>query len=370
MRILFVLENYIPHIGGVEIVFKNLCERLAKKGHIVTVITHQLPHTRKEETINGVRVLRVPCFDSRYIFTFAAVPRAIKEARNADIIHTTTYNGAFPAWIAAVSRKKPTVITIHETWLGHWKEYSDFRGLNLWLHEFLEWCVYHIPRFDRYVCISESTRRMLGVALPTRKKQLVKIYNGFDPAPWKRKIPTDGLRKRLGLEGKFVIFAYGRPGTSKGFQYLIDAYAEIKRRVPNAALVLKMSRDKQYAHIVDEMQKAVPDAYFADEIKTHEQLISFVRMADCVVVPSITEGFGYVVLEASASGTPLVATNTTSIPEVIYGKHVLVRPKSAKAIADGVVAVSRGKYKTTKPRSFPWSRTIAEYEKVYKELLR
>ena len=45
MKILFVLENYIPHIGGVEIVFRNLCEGLAKKGEDISIVTRSEEHT-------------------------------------------------------------------------------------------------------------------------------------------------------------------------------------------------------------------------------------------------------------------------------------------------------------------------------------
>jgi multimeric flavodoxin WrbA len=47
MKILFVLEHYYPHTGGVEILFKNLCEGLVKKGHEVEVITTRLANTKK-----------------------------------------------------------------------------------------------------------------------------------------------------------------------------------------------------------------------------------------------------------------------------------------------------------------------------------
>jgi glycosyltransferase involved in cell wall biosynthesis len=93
-------------------------------------------------------------------------------------------------------------------------------------------------------------------------------------------------------------------------------------------------------------------------------------MADCVVIPSITEGFGYTTLESCAAGTPVVASDTTSIPEVIHGKHVLVKPKDARAIAAGVIAVKRKQYKNTPKRSFPWSATISKYLRAYNDLLK
>src|SRR4051812_17557424 len=109
MRILFVLENYRPHIGGVETVFRHLCEGLAAKGHDVTVLTRRIPGTRKEEKLDGVKVVRIACMDSRYLFTFSAFPIVRRYAKNADIIHTTTFNAAPPAWLGSSGR--PVLIT-------------------------------------------------------------------------------------------------------------------------------------------------------------------------------------------------------------------------------------------------------------------
>jgi glycosyltransferase involved in cell wall biosynthesis len=367
MKILFVLENYLPHIGGVEIVFKNLCEGLAAKGHRVTVVTHRMPGTKARERMAGVEVIRIRCMDSRYLFTFAAVPEVIRCAKNSDIIHTTTYNGAFPAWIGAIVRRKPKIITVHETWLGRWREFSNFSAPVTWAHELLEWLVYHIPRFDRYVCVSESTKNMLSEALPSRSERIVRIHNGFDAPPKASQQEVQKLRESLGVKGKFAIFAYGRPGTSKGFEYLVQAYPLIKKRIPDAKLLLMLSKDTQYRHKVEEFKRSSPDIVFLDP-QPYAKLAAYRALADCIVVPSITEGFGYAAIEAASSGTPVVTTDTTSIPEVIYGKHILVKPKSAKAIADGVVKVKRGEYKTAPAKRFPWSETVWEYEKLYEKL--
>ena len=112
MKIVFVLENYIPHIGGVEVVFKNLCEGLAELGHDISIVTHRIKGTPRHELINNVKVYRVNCLGSRYLFTFLAVPKIMKIAKKADLIHTTTFNGAPPAWLAAKLLGKKVVIEI------------------------------------------------------------------------------------------------------------------------------------------------------------------------------------------------------------------------------------------------------------------
>jgi glycosyltransferase involved in cell wall biosynthesis len=345
----------------------------------VIVITHQLPKTREEERINGVRIVRIPCMDSRYLFTFAAIPAVLRHAKDADIIHTTTYNGAFPAWLGAVVRGKPKLITIHETWLGKWREYTSFSRPKAWLHEFLEWCVYHIPRFDRYVCVSHSTHQLLRQALPRRAMRMLTVHNGFAPPKAAPHAGVAALRRAIALDGfdlggKFVIFASGRPGTSKGFEYLVDAFPFIAKKMPDAVLLLMLSTDAQYRHRIDDFRKMIAERGLADRVRflppqPYAKLATYRQISDCIVVPSVTEGFGYAVLEACAAGVPVVATQTTSIPEVIYGKHLLVKPKSAKAIAEGIARVRAGKYQDTPLRSFPWTKTIAGYERVYRDLL-
>ena len=94
MNILFVLENYLPHIGGAEVVFMNLCESLVKRGHNVDIVTHQMKNSKKFEIINGVNIHRVNCFYSRYLFSFFSIPKVLQLANQSDLIHTTTFNGA------------------------------------------------------------------------------------------------------------------------------------------------------------------------------------------------------------------------------------------------------------------------------------
>ena len=86
MKILFVLENYLPHIGGVEIVFKNLSEGLVSRGHNVSIVTHRLKGTKRFEIIKGVKIHRINCFHSRYWFTFLSIPLVLKLARKSEVI--------------------------------------------------------------------------------------------------------------------------------------------------------------------------------------------------------------------------------------------------------------------------------------------
>jgi len=374
MRILFILENYIPHIGGVEVVFKNLSERLAKQGHEIDIITHQLKGTKKEETINNVKIHRIPCLNSRYWFTFLAIPRAINLAKKADIIHTTTYNGALPARIASIFSKKPCIITVHEVLGKNWQTFEGMNIISAKLHEFLEKRIMSL-RFDCFVSVSKSTERnVLSLKIPKAKS--VVVYNGVDYDFFNpKKYNGQKIRKKFNLEKNFVYFFYGRPGVSKGFEYLLNAVPAISERIPNSRLFAIVSKDKAYMKRYDYMKNLIKELKINDKVilhdpVSHKELPNYIKAADCVVVPSLTEGFGFTAAESCAMNIPVVASNTNSLPEVVSGKYVLVEPKNSLAIAEGVEKVYKKKVKNTAKKTFKWSDNVKGYLSVYKKLLR
>lgn len=376
MKILFVLEHYYPHTGGVEVLFRNLCEGLVKKGHKVEVVTTRLSATKKEEKLGGVKITRIntPPFLRRYFFTFLAIPYVRKIAKNYDIIHTTTYNGAFPARIASFSAKKPSVITVHEILGKDWAIWGGMSKFSAKVHQFLEWLIIRL-NFDVYVGVSESTRNnVLKYKIPYKKTR--RIYNGmdyrlFDYRKYDKEVKM--IRHLLRLDGKFSYMFYGRPGGSKGFEYLLNAVPRICRKMPNSVLIAILGKRPEGRY-----------KYFKRKIENHpykqniilidpleyREIPKYIKAVDCVVVPSLTEGFGYCVAESSAMGRIVVTTNTTSIPEVVSGRHILVEPKRSIALAKAIVNASKGRYKRTPMKKFLWSRNVAEYELVYQELLR
>ena len=121
MKILFVLENYFPNIGGVETLFKTLTEELVAQGHQVTVVT-TLPDQSdapKFEQRGNLTIRRIS-FLNRYFFTFLGVFSVIKYVRDCDLVHTTSYNAGIPAILAAKLFGKKTIITFHEVWGTLW----------------------------------------------------------------------------------------------------------------------------------------------------------------------------------------------------------------------------------------------------------
>ncbi len=361
MNILFVIENYPPHMGGAEVVFKNYAERLAKS-HSVTVLTHRIPGTPSSEVMNGVSVVRIGW--NRHVFTFLACFKGLFQS--FDVIHTTTYNGAPAAWLLGLLKRKPVVITVHETWLGQWKKYTILPVWKTWLFEALERPIWWL-RYSQYLPVSESTASQLRGVLPSKLHDRISVlHNGFDEKQWSAVTKGDAIRKKLNVKDEFLVFTYGRPGPSKGFEYFVEACRKLVR-LPKTKVVMILPENKHTHKKRQELVKKLPEEVIVLGSTPYNKLPAYVKAADCVVVPSLCEGFGYAVVETNAVGTPLVATRAGSIPEVISGKYVLIKPRSSSAIVEGVKMVQKKKY-TTKPlKKWPWQ--TSKLEKIYEGLL-
>lgn len=369
-RIVFILQYYYPYVGGLEMIFQNLAERLTQRGHAVHVLTTRLPDTPRSETLNGVQITRVdaPRRADRYYFTLAAIPLAIRLARASDLVHTAPYNGALPAYFAARATHRPVVLTALEVLGPRWRA-VERNPLMAWGYRLFERLIIRLP-FDRFAAISHATLQdCLAAGMPAAKGRV--IYPGIDDVF--RPGPRSGaLRAQLGLTADDFLYLYfGRPGKTKGVEFLLQAAPKIQATIPNAHLVLLLADKPREWY--ERLRRLAADLQESAHIHIlpsapRAALVEYLREADCIVIPSLTEGFGLTTAEACATGIPVVATRAGSIPEVISGRHVLVEPASAEAIAAGVLRIRRGDWDETPPKRFSWDAMVDAYEGLYQEL--
>ncbi|MBI9075445.1 MAG: glycosyltransferase family 4 protein [Desulfatibacillum sp.] len=375
MKICFVVEYYPPHLGGGENLFASLAEGLAERGHDCRVVTCGLPGVPLRETRNGVKILRVrvPKWGDRMWFTFLGLKQALKAARNADIIHTTTYNGAFPAWIAGRIWGKPVVITAHEV-LGPLWHRLKLPPATAWAGHLAEKTVLSLP-FDGYSCNSQSTQKGLTHYGIGRDRSFLAYpapdYEKFCPSPDKQ---TDraALRKKLGLpESAFIYLYYGRPGILKGVKTLVDAAPMVREAVPESVLVMVLSRRPSggYRRVVEKISRLPEGGVILKDSVPGNELPDWIQAADCVVAPSLSEGFGFCCAEACAMGKPVVATRAGSLPEVAGGRHILVQPGSTQALAEGIILASQGKWKQKARKAFSQNEFVENHLWAYERLL-
>ena len=150
---------------------------------------------------------------------------------------------------------------------------------------------------------------------------------------------------------------------------------EIVQNIPSAKMLLLLSRDKQYIGKYRQLLQLINKLGLNDKVLDippvpHSELPKYIKAADCVIVPSLSEGFGYTAAEAAAMGKPIIASSTTSLPEVVSGKHILIKPKDSREIAAAVESMRNGKCHTTKLRKFTIDENVSNYLKIYQEVLQ
>jgi len=373
MRILFCLDFYPPHIGGAEILFGNLAEGLSQSGHEVQVITQLVKGSKRKEARNGVNITRIPCLGTRYLFPLLCLPTLFRLARQADIIHATTFASTLPSWLVSKLTGKPMVLTVHEVWLGKWQLFSDASAISNFINNIIEHIIYFF-NYRNYVAVSNATAKALAEAGVDTKKITV-IHNGIDYGFWNfRQGQRDAMRRRLSFDGKFVFLFTGRPGRSKGLMVLMQAFTQIHARHKNAHLLAIVSDNAAVKSERNAIAKFIASNGL-DECVTmlppvpYGELPSYVSCADTVVVPSFSEGFGYAAAEACALARPVIASDNASLPEVVSGKVRLVPPRNPDALADAMEKAINGDFETIPPKRFLIEDNVRAHATLYRRIL-
>lgn len=372
MTILYVVENYYPYVGGVETFFKTLAEHFAKDNKVI-VVTSQQPDTAAHEVINGVEVVRtpLPSFLRRYFFTFLSLPAIWTHAQKADLIHTTTYNAALPAWLVSTVLGKKKIISIPEVLGRLWLKLPMWYPLR-WLHWIFEAVVVKLP-FDRYVAASQYTKNCLLDWYGIDPNKLEQIYKGIDYEFWQREKLTkkqrDEFRQRHNLPTGFTYLYFGRPGWVKGTDFLIEAAATVQKSFAHSHLVMLLSREP--VSVYQQLLARVDELNLTNHIKildpvSRQELPKYLKAADCVVVPSASEGFGFAAAEAIAAGAIVLARKRGSLPEVVPASHLF---ENKTQLVKMICQVAEGTFKRSKSHSqFHLPKMIDNYAKLYQEI--
>lgn len=286
-----------------------------------------------------------------------------------DLLHALAFAGP-------ISISIPWVVTVYD--LSFVRYPQSFNTAN---RLYLNWAVRHsLQRADRVIAISESTKRDLVAFFGAAPEHISVVYCGLDPvfAVDYDRAEIDHLRARRHLPEHFILFV-GTIEPRKNVVRLIRAFARAKRtaRLPHA-LVLVGARGWKYAEVdaVIEQEGLMNDVIFAGYVPQDELPIWY-RAADLFVYPSLFEGFGLPPLEAMASGTPVVTSRASSLPEVVGDAAILVAPEDETELADAITrGVSdrtlRDELRTrgqTRVTNFSWKRAAHETIQIYQTVL-
>jgi glycosyltransferase involved in cell wall biosynthesis len=378
VNVLVTLTYYHPHWTGLTVIARHLAEGLAARGHAVTVLAsqHEQDLPRHEE-INGVQVVRVPTIGrvSRTV-VMPSFPVALARlaARN-EIVHVHT---PMPesVLVAAQARLlgRPTLVT-------HQGDVVMPAGaVNRVIQRAMDTSIRLGMRLADRVVVHAADYAQHSQFLAPLARRIDGIYPPVILPPPQPAV-VQAWRRQLGLAGAPLVGFAGRFVEEKGFDYLLQAVPLVRADLPDARFVFAGDTDIAYERFFDRCRALIEEHEGSltrlGLVRDPQQMANFYAMCDVFVLPSRSDSFAMVQVEAALSGTPLVATDIPGAREVVRatGAGRLVRPHDPAALADGIVEVLRnpGNYQPT-PRAvravFDPERSVSQYEELMLGLLR
>ena len=234
----------------------------------------------------------------------------------------------------------PVIATIHDLAFEHYPETFTRRGswqMKLTVRRTAR-------RAARIVTVSEFSRQDLIGTYRLPPEKVVVTYNGVEEqfSPETRD-PDEAwkIRRQYGIEGEYLL-ALGSLQPRKNLQRLIRAYGKLRGAHPDIGHRLVIAGRELW--LTSEIYREVKREPWARDIiftgyVPEEDLPALYRQASALVYPSIFEGFGLPPLEAMACGTPVVASNTGSLPEICGTAARLIDPYDVVSIEKGILDV-------------------------------
>jgi glycosyltransferase involved in cell wall biosynthesis len=305
MRICLVYDCLFPHtVGGAERWYRNLAERLAGEGHDVTYVTLRQWEKGSDPGVPGVRVVEAGPRMALYtggrrrtlppiVFGLGVLWHLLRHGRGYDVVHTAS----FPYFsLLAAGALRPLgryglVVDWHELWTaGYWREYLGAIGgrVGWWVQAL---CL-RIPQ--RAFCFAQLTARRLHEErvrgeVTVLEGEYAGSLEGSDPAPAR----------------DVVVFA-GRHIPEKRAPAVVSAVAGARELVPGLRGVV-FGDGPERPQVLAEIERLGAQAFVeAPGFVSSARVEDGLRHALCMLLPSKREGYGLIVVEASAAGVPSV----------------------------------------------------------------
>lgn len=333
MRIVHVTPSFPPNIGGLPTVVYSISRQLAKEGHNVSVYTRNIPGGKKIEIIDGVIIHRIPVFFSFFRIPVACYLSLCQETADIFHVHTPPPSGVLSAIIAGKLKKRPLVLTYHSDTVGNCLiEHFLAKLYNRFEANFI------FKNFAGILVASKGyQRRLLSRGLDEERVEI--LPNGVDVQSLGESSQETRHLREYELGKKKLILFVGALKKCKGVEYLIEAIPRIVRKIDGVELVI--IGDGEQRNKLRSMAKRLGVTNYVSFRGTviGEKLSAFYEAASVVVLPSISEAFGLVVLEAMTHGKPVVVTRIAGLSELIIDHHngVLVEPRNPEKLADAVI---------------------------------
>ncbi len=395
-KVCFISPEYWPLTGGTGSYVYYLSNQLLKNQYRIHVVTgsNQTQDVKVNPQLD-VSFLKIPKMPIVKSFMLAGNSyrklQSVRDTANIDIIHPQL--PLTPSFAVPPNYGKTLVCTVHSTWKGEAEAISGepYSRLNAnekflvsfnWFLRFFEEGMLHRAR--RIIAVSHFTKWELTnyYKIPAHKIRV--IHNGvdikkFQPAADKRKIKAE-----LGFNpDDIAIVSVGRLYARKGLFTLIQSMPAVVKRFPNAKFIIsgkgqsdEMAKLTAHATKLGVINNIVFTGYYPDK-----KLPKLYQAADVFAFSTFYEHHPFAVLEALATGLPVVTTTVGGIPETIQsGRNGwLVQPFNERQFADRILyllehpaeAAEMGALaRKTVVEQLDWRIVVKDAMEVYGEALR
>lgn len=227
-----------------------------------------------------------------------------------------------------------------------------------------------LVRSTKLIAISEFTRQeavSLFRIAPTKINVIPLAvgsqFHPINPTPEE----VSAVRQRYGLPEKFLLFL-GTLEPRKNIARTIEAFGSVATSFPEYKLVLAGAKGWQVNEL---FAQSDPNLVLTGYIADADRPILY-HLSDGLIFPSLYEGFGLPPLEAMSMGTPVITSQTASLPEVVGDAAILVDPTNTQAIAHAInqllsnssLRVSLSQRGLVQAQKFSWSATLLNTLKV------
>ena len=341
-----------PHAGGAEIFTHEIAKKWVRDGHEVTLFASRFKGSARQEVVDGVRTVRdggkyMVYWKARkwYKETFS------KEGYDVVIDEINTVPFFTPKFV-----KEKIVAFIHQLAREFWFYETKF-PINLIGYYWLEYRWLGLYKDLPTVTVSNSTKSDL---VKIGFKKVFVVPEGLSMKPLK-KLPVKNERPTILFVGRFK--------KVKKPEDVIKAFAMVKQRIPDA--LLWMVGD---GYLLEKLRKKYKDSsirFFGYVPK--QKKLELMRKAWVLAVPGVREGWGLVVTEANAMGTPAVGYNIHGLRDSIKdGKTGFLVNATPRDLATGLIKILEdvnlrkklSKNALRDARKYSWNKTAKEFMKV------
>ncbi len=363
-----------PTYGGSGIVATELGMELADRGHEIHFISYALPMRLNRIMPNiffhEVEVPAYPLFDHPpYTLVLATKMAEVAESHGLDLLHC---HYAIPHSVSAFLAKSmihphklPVVTTLHGTditLVGSDRSYLPITRFS-------------IDQSDGVTAVShflkEATLNIIGAT-----NEIEVIYN-FVNCDKYRPLKNESLRSHFAPNNESILIHISNFRAVKRPADVVEIFARVQQKVPSVLLMVGDGPERSNAEWAAKSNRIEQKVHFLGK---RDNIEEFIQISDLLLLPSETESFGLVALEAMACEVPVVASKVGGLPEVVEDgvEGFLVEPKDIGTMAERATTILQdpsyriemGKRAREKAHlHFCSKKIIAHYEAFYKKIV-